>query len=297
LRPSITAFSTALFSTWIFVEEFRLLFDAGDGVMSSLLHKARKIRHVAMSHADRDHVMGLMQLNHHNARHTLEAVYYPADSGSFPEMRDFVAGFDRETAGCYPWVGVRPGESYPIANDLALRVVSNSHMPGEQVKSVGYIVERTFRKLKPELEALTKAEVGRLGQELGSDAITEPRSEPLLGYSGDTGVCPPAHWAGCKTLIHEATFLSREDIEEEDLRHAHSYLEEVLAMAAEVRPEHLVLTHFSSRYKPGGIEEAIRLHALNLGLACNVFAVMPGEVCRDLLSRPPVWAAPKDDTG
>lgn len=286
---TITAYSTALFSTWIFVEEYRLLFDAGDGVMANLLHKARKIHHVAMSHADRDHVMGLMQLNHHNARHALEAVYYPADSGSFPAMRDFVARFDPETAGCYPWVPVRVGESHPISKDLVLRPVANSHIAGEQTKSVGYIVSRTYRKLKPEYERLPKDEVGRLGQSLGSEAITEPREEPLLGYSGDTGVCPPGHWSGCKVLIHESTFLSKEDIDETDLRHAHSYLEEVLAMAAKARPEKLVLTHFSSRYKAEEIEAAIVRHCRNLDLPCAVFAVMPGVVYRDLLGDPPLW--------
>src|SRR2546423_5921372 len=55
-RLTITGYSTALFSTWIFIEEMRLLFDAGDGVMSGLMHKSGKIRHIAMSHADRDHV-------------------------------------------------------------------------------------------------------------------------------------------------------------------------------------------------------------------------------------------------
>jgi len=60
---TITGYSTALFSTWIFVEELGLLFDAGDGLMSGLLSKSRKIKHAFISHADRDHITGLLQFN------------------------------------------------------------------------------------------------------------------------------------------------------------------------------------------------------------------------------------------
>ena len=54
MKLTITGYSTALFSTWYFIEELGLLFEADDGVTASLLQKARKIEHVFISHADRD---------------------------------------------------------------------------------------------------------------------------------------------------------------------------------------------------------------------------------------------------
>ena len=42
-KLTITGYSTALFSTWYYVDELSLLFDCGDGVTSGLLQKARKI--------------------------------------------------------------------------------------------------------------------------------------------------------------------------------------------------------------------------------------------------------------
>jgi ribonuclease Z len=51
---TITGYSTALFATWYFVEEWGVLFDAGDGLISALLQKSRKIDQVFISHADRD---------------------------------------------------------------------------------------------------------------------------------------------------------------------------------------------------------------------------------------------------
>ncbi|MFT6399748.1 MAG: ribonuclease Z [Bradymonadia bacterium] len=40
---TITAYSTALYSTWIFVDELGILFDCGDGAAAGLLQKGRKV--------------------------------------------------------------------------------------------------------------------------------------------------------------------------------------------------------------------------------------------------------------
>ena len=82
---TITGYSTALFSTWYFVSEFGILFDCGDGASSGLLQKSRKVKHVFISHADRDHLAGLLQFNQLNARPELK-IYFPKDSGSFPAL-------------------------------------------------------------------------------------------------------------------------------------------------------------------------------------------------------------------
>lgn len=68
MNLTITAYSTALFSTWYFIEEWGVLFDAGDGMISALLQKSRKVDNVFISHADRDHLTGLLQFNQLNAR-------------------------------------------------------------------------------------------------------------------------------------------------------------------------------------------------------------------------------------
>ena len=58
MKLTISGYSTALFSTWYFVEELGLLFDAGDGIITQLLQKSRKIKYVFISHGDRDHLTG-----------------------------------------------------------------------------------------------------------------------------------------------------------------------------------------------------------------------------------------------
>ncbi len=94
MQLTITGYSTALFSTWYFVEEWGILFDAGDGLISALLQKSRKIDHVFISHADRDHLTGLLQFNQLNARPGYPIIHYPKDAGSFPVLGEFSRKFD-----------------------------------------------------------------------------------------------------------------------------------------------------------------------------------------------------------
>jgi ribonuclease BN (tRNA processing enzyme) len=80
---NLTGYSTALFSTWYLIEEFGVLFDAGDGVVAHLLQKAMKAKYVFISHADRDHLTGLSQFVQLNSRDGFPKIYYPKDCGSF----------------------------------------------------------------------------------------------------------------------------------------------------------------------------------------------------------------------
>jgi ribonuclease Z len=288
---TLTGHSTALFSTWIFLEEWRLLFDAGDGIMAHLMHRSRRIRTIAMSHADRDHVFGLLQLNHHNSGHNLETVLYPADARSIERLRDFAWQFDRETAGKYEWVPVRAGDSNPISNDLALTAVANSHLSrmGEQARSFGYVVMRKFRKLKAEFANLDQNELRRLGTERGSSFLSEPQEEPLLAYSGDTGVLAPDTWLGAKTLIHESTWLRDGEVEENWPGHEHSTMPDVLRLARVAQLERLVLHHFSGRYRMGEIAHEVRREAGELGLKFPIWVIPPGQTVEDLFGTTPVF--------
>jgi ribonuclease Z len=286
-RLTITGYSTALFSTWIFLEEMRLLFDAGDGVMSGLMHKSGKIRHVAMSHADRDHVYGLMQVNHHCAHRGLEALFYPREAGFFKGMREACYKFDRETVDAFPWVQCMPGDEFDLTPELMLRVVESNHIPSPG-RSVGYIVHRRFRKLKQEFVGLAQADFEKIGREKGSDFLTEPRTEPLVGFSGDTGVMHPNQWRGCRLLIHEATFLKEEEIELEREGYQHSVLGDVLKMAQGAEIDRLLLIHFSSRYRTPEIEAAVREEAAAIGLTIPVHIIPPGRIVHNALERK-VW--------
>lgn len=290
-RYTITGYSTALFSTWIFVEQLGLLLDAGDGVCAGLLQKSRKVRKVAVTHPDRDHVTGILQLQQLNAQNGVPEIFYPADCGSFPALAEFCRNFDPERGDQLTWQPVRPGDNRDLGGGFRLKVIGNDHFndkPG-QIKSVSYLVTRETRKLKAEFVGLAGNELAELSRKNGSDYLTAGIEETILGYAGDTNVSTASRWSGCRILIHEATFLKEADAGSRAGRHLHSFLDEVLRMASEAKPQQLILNHFSSRYAREEIVAAIRREASALRLAFPVFAFLPGEIARDILAAPAVW--------
>ena len=236
MNITISGYSTALFSTWYFIEEWGLLLDAGDGVISALLQKSRKIKHIFVSHADRDHITGLLQLNQLNARPEFPKIYYPKDSLSIAAFGEFSKRFDRQVEAT-DWIGIDETSAIEIKKNIWVQPVRNHHVitAGKQAKSFGYLVQQRKQKLKSEYLPLTQREIIKLRSEIGEENLTYEVVENLLAYSGDTPVENFHIWNGTPVLIHEATFLSSNVFSEDDPRNSkHSLLEDVLAAAKEI---------------------------------------------------------------
>lgn len=283
-RHNITVASTALFSTWIFVENLGLLLDAGDGVSATLGQKSRKIRHIFVTHADRDHLCGLLQLNQLNAREGTPLIYFPKDCGSFPALQSFVSEFDPQS-GPASWIGLTAGESVELNNEFHVEARTSAHVSvGDLTKALDYTVCSVRRSLKPELKGLAGHKIAELRKRDGESGITEARIEKLIGYSGDSPELDPKRWSGVRVLIHEATFL-----EPETARNSHSNLPQVIRAASELDLDALVLMHFSARYSNKEINDAIRKEAAGIVPGFPIFAVYPGKVAVDVLASDPVW--------
>ncbi len=290
----MTLFSTALYATWIFIDQWKLLFDAGDGVTASLLHKSRKVQTVALTHADRDHLAGLLQFLQLNGRGGLPRLLYPRDSGSFQVLAEFLARFDAVTSGQATWQPVAPGDVVEIQKQLQLQVLPNWHWrdaPPPQVKVVSYTVQEVSVMLRPELRGLSQAELDDLRQREGRAALTVTRTRDLLTFSGDTPLMPASAWGQPQLLIHEATFLDDETAADVEATryNRHSGLPGVLDLALELAPQGLVLTHFSTRYAHEEINAAICRACERRHVPFPVWAVLPGQLVRDILHTPPQW--------
>jgi ribonuclease Z len=284
MQLNITAASTALFSTWIFVENLGLLLDAGDGVSASLGQKGRKIDHIFITHADRDHVCGLLQLHQLNARNGVPSIYYPADCGSFPALRDFVKQFDPQS-GPATWNGIKAGKTVELSNGYSIETGASTHVTSEGLtKALDFTVCKTRQVLKPEFRCLPGHEIAARRKALGDDVLMETKTEKILGYSGDALELAPNHWSGVKVLIHESTFL-----EAETARRSHSNLPQVIEAAAGMELEALILLHFSARYTPTEIQQAICTQANCYLPKFPIFAVCPGQVVVDVLNQSPIW--------
>src|SRR3954452_25199301 len=257
---NISGYSTALFSTWYFIEELGLLFDAGDGIISQLLQKSRKIKSVFISHADRDHLTGLLQLNQLNARPGYPKIYYPKDSRSITSFETFSKEFDKQV-GSTEWIPIEEGEEVEIKKDILVKSIKNSHVvaPDSVAKSFGYVVQARKYKLKPEYLHLDQKEIIQLKKRIGANEITYEVRDSILAYSGDTPVENFHIWNNTTTLIHEATFLNRDEFTDDDLRtNKHSILEDVIKAATSITIGTLIFGHFSSRYSNEEIDNCIK---------------------------------------
>jgi ribonuclease Z len=281
---TITGYSTALFSTWYFIEELKILFDAGDGVSASLLQKSRKIEHVFISHADRDHLTGLLQFNQLNARPGFPVIYYPRDCGSFPALQDFTTRFDPHVTGVV-WNPITPESNLRIREDIIIKAIQNGHVATKTgVKSLSYKVIQSKLKLKPELTQLSGEAIRRVIEEQGKANTHTEVQTTLLSYSGDTPVEDLTRYENSKILIHEATFMHEDDNQIFAHGNKHSYLEEVMEMVSRSNIEQLILGHFSARYSPEQIDRRIRELCNRYAINIPVFRVLPGEVASDILN-------------
>lgn len=289
MQLTITGYSTAMFATWYFIDEPGILFDAGDGLTAGLLHKSRKINHAFISHADRDHLTGLLQFNQLNARPGGPSIYYPADSGSFRAMDAFTKQFDPHASGT-AWLPVKAGMEIKIKEDLLVIPVRNSHVPAETgiAKSLGYKVMQVKRKLKPELAGLTGEAIKAIADAHGKNSTTVEVRRNILSYSGDTPIENFDQWKDAEILIHEATFLTGKDEATPAHGNKHSRLEEVIEMVSHTNVKQLILGHFSSRYSQAQITEAVKQLCVKYALSIPVYCVLPGEVKRDILNSQPV---------
>jgi len=289
MKLTITGYSTALFSTWYFIEKLGLLFDLGDGVTSALMQKARKIDHVFISHADRDHLTGLLQFNQLNARSGFPKLFYPFDCGYFPALAEFSKKFDPHVEGTV-WTPMKNEEKFFIKEDFFVQGIRNTHVPSEPNihKSFGYRVCQTKNKLKAEFTNRPQEKIKELIVERGKENMTDQFQTNVLNYSGDTPVADLKRWNHTKILIHEATFL---DASERDVtnpkRNKHSTLEEFLKMVSDLSIETLILGHFSSRYANEDIDSKIKFFCKELNIKIPVFRVLPGQVHRNILNETP----------
>lgn len=260
------------------------MLDAGDGVSALLEQKSRKIRSIFITHADRDHICGLLQFHQLNAREGIPHIYYPKDSGSFPALRDFVERFDPQS-GPASWAGVKEGDTIDLQGGFSVLAQSSDHInAGNVTKALNYTVCRTRRSLKTEFIGLDGRRIAEIRKEHGDSFISETRVEKIIGYSGDASKLNPAQWEGVRILIHEATFLKPDTA-----KNAHANIADVIQAAATMNLEALVLMHFSARYSKNEILAAIVREAQECDLTFPVFAAFPCQLSVDILSSEPVW--------
>jgi len=290
--------SAPRFSTWIWLPDWRLLLDAGDGATAQMGYKVHKIDTVLLTHAHRDHIGGLMQVVNQRGEAGSFAVGYPAGSNSFPALESFCLRFNPASSRNAVWHGLEAGDEMPSGVDgrfmRAFRTRHYSHdKPEESPLSLGYDLIWRKQKLREEYHHLSQAELDAVRLEIGREGITQDIDERWITISGDGAPLHPDQVRGSKLLLHEATFLHPDDYASEeageDVGHVHSTVWDALLLARESEVENVVLYHISTRYTDAEIKSAVRDCAAELKLKAKVWAALPRRIYWRLLQDKPLW--------
>lgn len=233
----LVSFSRALYSQWFFYKPTRCLFDAGEGVATTLGKKVFGIRYVFLSHGHEDHIAGLSNLvNIRNLTSGEEkplSIYYPRQdpwiTAAFEYIEKKQHGLLRYPLYVQP---LEPGDEVEIEEakrPIRVRAIEAKHAKARLCLSY-------------ETEELRKVEDAATGQFID-------RYHPILFYSGDGTPVDYIPEGRIDIAIHDATFLERDAGEEArrvDYRHA--TVEQAVDWGASMDVKSLILCHISERY-------------------------------------------------
>ncbi|NMH88977.1 MBL fold metallo-hydrolase [Flavivirga algicola] len=283
MNLTIHGYSTALFSTWYAIEELGVLFDAGDGLTANLLGKSGKIKHVFISHADRDHLTGLLQYNQLFG-YLKPTIYFPKDAGSFKFLQSFFEDFDPHQKGT-KWVALKNETEIKTKRNIIVKAIENKHIDVKgAIKSLSYKVYEEKNKLKAEFLRLSPNELIHLKKNKGDSFIREIKRNNILTYSGDTPIYDISVYDNCEVLVHEATFLRKDEVNLKANKNKHSSLEEVMEMVSQIHVQKLILGHFSSRYDQTEIDSEIKRLIKLYNIKIPVYRIPVGACVKDILN-------------
>jgi ribonuclease Z len=244
-RYTIRGLSLGGVYTTLHVPELDLLFDVGLAPRS-----LGGVRTLCLSHAHADHVGALVTLLGHRAlagqRSPLRVIMPAEIVDDLTAALAIMTKLQRWPLDIEP-IGLRPGDAFALGADLTLVAAKAFH----PVPCLAYRVVRRVSKLKAEHLGKPGPEIARL-KHAGADLFdVEHRSE--LAYATDTLATVLDHapeLASSHVLILECTFLDDRKPVAVARAGCHIHLDELIARAAQLTCEHLVLMHVSGVHRP-----------------------------------------------
>jgi ribonuclease Z len=229
---------------------------------------------VCLTHGHLDHAAGLA---HHASRRRLTGlpparVFAPEEAA--PDLEAWLAISERlENVGYGVHVTPAvPGRQVDLRNDLSVTFLPGRH----RVPTVGYLFSEVRKKLVDELIGRPEEEIVAL--RIRGAEVTRREEIPLLAYPGD---CSPEIFEAApelfraRVLLVECSFLGEDD-RDRARKYDHIHLDDIVERASLFQNEAIVLTHFSMRYRPEEILEA--LETLPADIAERVIPFLPGRV-------------------
>ncbi|MBF0501572.1 MAG: MBL fold metallo-hydrolase [Candidatus Riflebacteria bacterium] len=274
-QEQLRGFSRALFSTWLYHRRFNLLFDAGEGVATSLLNRVFGIRKILLSHGHADHIAGLTNLinirNLGAGDQTAElTIYYPRNNALVELIRNYLSQTQNELSFNLIWKALDADERIDLDQKNGktyLKTFRTQH--SQKQLSLGFNIIESRRRLLPEYSGKSQEEINQAIWKVGKDAVAEPFDQIIFTYGGDSRPIQPALVRGTLLLCHECTYLCIDDDERNFQQH--SILSDVLETARQAEVKVLLLFHLSLRYSLDEIRETIGEAARRMKLPFRIF--------------------------
>lgn len=236
-----------------------LIFDLG------IVPKAvLQLRHALITHGHIDHMAGIVP--HASLRKLRGMKPSRFIMPSFlvekaKQILDLWGQLDHGTLD-YEIISLDPGEEYRLSPRILVRPFETHHT----VPSQGYALYGVKKKLKEEFRGFPQEEIRKLRVEQGVE-VSEPVESLLVVYTGDTTIDTVKEVDEIRyapLLITESTFISPDLSDEFAQKRGHIHLRQWADLADEMHNKAIVLTHFSDRYDPPMIREALDTLPLSL---------------------------------
>jgi ribonuclease Z len=248
---TVEGWSRAAVQSYWRVPELKLGFDLGGSPWSFMGTQTFFITH---SHLDHMAALPAYVARRRMMRMDPPTIYMPVEIVEPAErMLRSWQRLDRGRMLCQ-LIGVKAGDEFDLSREHVVTAFNTQHT----VPSRGFIVWDRRKKLKPEFQGLSGAQIRDLRYN-GIDVSVEIRV-PLVCYCGDTAPAgldnDPAVYAA-QILITEVTFFRPEHRKEKIHKYGHTHLDDIIDRAERFRNERIILAHFSTRYHDGQIKKAI----------------------------------------